>query len=427
MNKMNKKGLNYMLLISLIILVLVYTIITSVSGKFHFYDEKIGTTQFRLIKTYEKGEKALNYIDMCFERSLRSAVADIGQRGGLINSKCSTYKDFNIWDADCYPSQENVKTNLKEVISNDLIECFNTFPDEPIPYIDYTLDLSSDKDSIQLVGRPSDQLRIDITDHSTYNFKLDSISVYQTTEYSSTKAPVYSNDQCTYCYNLGWEKFWGDTLKNIDSSATQRCSGKKCCKADCPPNTKLLSVPYTNQCQPDLVYGKDSSGSAYGWQNFDACLSMCGVTSVKMVLDYYGRTDLSTLDFWPKIKTGGRYSMSGHQSMADYLSQNLPSVFQVLYGPTTSILRRQIDAGKPVIVGLQTSSPQPMCYPYNFGHIVVVDGYSGSDYIIINDPYTSIREEASSYECTDWSLGHNLVLPTADFERMWTGLKVMQP
>ncbi|MBU0757988.1 MAG: C39 family peptidase [Nanoarchaeota archaeon] len=222
-----------------------------------------------------------------------------------------------------------------------------------------------------------------------------------------------SDAECTYCGNAAFNNLGG-----WDEEASKKCknSGLPCCHGKCPPNAKVLNVPYLNQCQPSLRYGMHGKSS-------DACNSMCGPTSVAMVLHYNG-VKKSPLNFWERIKgPGAWYGWAVWFWMEPFLEENINKDFILTSSMDWNGVKKSIDKGEPIIFSIAMSSVPYFCYQSTSGHVLVAVGYAGNNYVILNDPYTS-SAEAENYPygyCSDWSFGHNLVVPKNVFLNIWNG------
>lgn len=108
----------------------------------------------------------------------------------------------------------------------------------------------------------------------------------------------------------------------------------------------------------------------YQYDNAHEPGATCGLTSAAMLLGYWGR-NLSPDDLYESY---GKAQGQSPDTLAElYASEGLHS--DSTYAGTFSLIRDQIDAGRPVVVhGYFTS-----------GHIVVIIGYDNEGFII-NDP-----------------------------------------
>ncbi|MEK6916113.1 MAG: hypothetical protein AABW92_00050 [Nanoarchaeota archaeon] len=133
-------------------------------GKF---DRPIGESQLLLLKTYEKGEKVLYYIDESAVHAFRQSIYNLSE-AGFGATGCSEYGEYVLWnneEKECYP---NVKEALKQTFSQELSEYTKTYPD--MPAVSYELFLVSAGEENSIVGRASSQLSLEITDNEKIIF-----------------------------------------------------------------------------------------------------------------------------------------------------------------------------------------------------------------------------------------------------------------
>ncbi len=206
-----------------------------------------------------------------------------------------------------------------------------------------------------------------------------------------------TSDLCNYC---------GNTKQLFGLNCNERC-----CKASCPSGTKLVSVPYINQCS-----------RSYGIQTCDGygeiCWKSCGQTSAAMMIRYYG-TDTPIESLLLRESGVNRLSsvcpLSWTTGWAGIMNEFASTRFTSSSGDLP-LIKQKIDSGKPLISDLNyRGGATGLGFNYGeneaFGHIFVITGYSGNDFIIINDPYTWNYER---------SWGHNLVIPMNQFMRVWS-------
>jgi len=169
-----------------------------------------------------------------------------------------------------------------------------------------------------------------------------------------------------------------------------------------------LNVPYFNQC--DDRWGNDTMGTPY----CTLCSCGCAVTSVVMVLNYYGvhASDISFNDYYvndtnPKdlnkwLKENKGYLddfiiWSSVEKYSDAEEMGIDFVEDELYNwpgginvIDVDVVREEIESGHPVIVNVG-------------GHWVVITGIEGDTYYI-NDPFWSDRKTLASYNNTIYGI-----------------------
>jgi hypothetical protein len=433
-----RKGVIFFSVILALLFLLIFMplAINSVTVKEAKFKEKLGDSQLQLLSTYDKGEKALFFIDIAGKNALYESFDELETTCGEFNG----YAMLNSKDKNCM-------AELGKKIEENSNKYFSKFTEE-IPYMEYEFSFGESS----LVMKSKNFLRMEIGEK--YNFikspKLNedatTIIVKEEPEPQPPDnqpiTPVDGSGQnsiCSYCNAGGWDT-WLPTVNQWDSSQTFVVSGSKTCfRAKCPPNTKILEVPYTNQCQ--IPYGSQPNAwpSTYGYGNLDACMAMCGPTALQMVTDYYGGSYNVQAEWWMVKAT--RDEMVRRNKFDDYYGNAARSYMaqlpvektgkQLFYVDSANIntIKSYIDQGRPVITGLllgKTGCPQISPFTYycyhGMGHIFVVVGY-GNGYIILNDPYTSY---GVGY---DTIFGNNLVLPESgvqgSFMSIWSGALVV--
>lgn len=197
----------------------------------------------------------------------------------------------------------------------------------------------------------------------------------------------------------------------------------------------VLNVPYFSQ--NDLEWGQDEydSASHYEWgEIYDTIDDWgCYMTSAAMILRYYGHTTLPDgTDLNPKIfnqwlvnRPNGEapgYINEGWINpdaiarltvLNQQKNNSLPLLDYLWRGKNDSLLKAEIDAGRPVILYIPTTR----------GHFVVAVGYTDDD-IIIHDPeadhgYTFLSKYGSyssmrTYTPTHSDLSYFMFIPSSN-------------
>ena len=148
--------------------------------KYGGFDKKIGEKQFDLIKTYQKAENSLFYIDQSAKYSMQQAIYDISRSGGISeieNSgtdeassdyKCGKFKDSYIWYeikktgkayelTDCF-DEDSIGSNLIYVFDQNMNKYLSSAPIE-LPVDNYNYDL---KDNSEIIGTANEPITFSI-------------------------------------------------------------------------------------------------------------------------------------------------------------------------------------------------------------------------------------------------------------------------
>jgi hypothetical protein len=190
MIRLNKKAKVYFIvLISIIFMTVILPTAWYISYKKETkFTKLIGESQLLLLKTYEKGESVLYYIDRSAELSLREALHKYSNNAGL-NDACDSDKDgYYLWntaDGKCWPT--NVKSKIADELKDNLKEFFDAYP-EKIPEIDYTIEGKENS----TIGKTNKKLRIDITEKNIFNFEV--MDGFAEEEEEEQTTPVQNNN-----------------------------------------------------------------------------------------------------------------------------------------------------------------------------------------------------------------------------------------
>ena len=168
----SKKGA---VLFSIILVVFMVVILLYAWGllasKYKKFDKNIGERQYQLINIYQKGEKALFYIDQSAKYSLQQAVYELGKNGGIseieteeneapFNDECGKFYGYTIWydvdknqqgsnvKIDCTDNEET-KLGLKHIFNENLNQYIINYPYN-IPTDNYNYEISG---NLEMTGK----------------------------------------------------------------------------------------------------------------------------------------------------------------------------------------------------------------------------------------------------------------------------------
>ena len=150
-------------------------------NKFGYY---IGESQLMLLKTYDRGEKALYYIDESAKLAYREALYETLSKGF---SGCSNYDGYALWtekNTECFP---DIKTEIADNFMLKFNKYLNNFS-EPIPENEYGFYYSYDD---TLVGKSLHYLRMDFSNADAYNFAIVDTPF---TEFDTSYVNIGSNE-----------------------------------------------------------------------------------------------------------------------------------------------------------------------------------------------------------------------------------------
>lgn len=157
-NKMkhNKKSIMFfnMFLVFISVAVLVMALITILQKIGGFDKQEIGERQLALLNEYQKGEKALLYVDMAAKFSAYQSIYDLAANGGYSNKPdCGEYGVYMLWttkDKACYPDDESLKSNLSSFLNENLNPYFLNYKDIFIPENNYAFAFKNEK--LKIIG-----------------------------------------------------------------------------------------------------------------------------------------------------------------------------------------------------------------------------------------------------------------------------------
>lgn len=169
-----KKAIEYDFMFPIVVIIIITTGILTMNNKIDDYSERVGSTQFTLMKTYEEGEKALYYIDSCFDKALEKALNDTLSQGSDLG--CGTSDLGNpVWNPECYPTEADVESSIRSKFMVYLPLCLSSYK-SPIPMMSYELVLSP-HDGLSVSGNARNYLRTEIVDEG-HTFEEDTSGLY---------------------------------------------------------------------------------------------------------------------------------------------------------------------------------------------------------------------------------------------------------
>ncbi|MDP3765839.1 MAG: D-Ala-D-Ala carboxypeptidase family metallohydrolase [Nanoarchaeota archaeon] len=171
--RLKKKALFFEGLMFFIVLIILTTALFTLYKKQNKFPDqfKIGERQFSLIKTYQKAEKVLFYIDQSAKYSAYQSVFDLANKGGFYEVPgCGSFGDFNVWVSiekdnknqlivkKCYPNKDILKESSKKFFHDIFSEFIANHPEVYIPTsYDYELD-----GNLEIKGKTAESLVFDI-------------------------------------------------------------------------------------------------------------------------------------------------------------------------------------------------------------------------------------------------------------------------
>lgn len=370
--------------IIMMVLLFVVVIIVQISRDSNSFNHKIGYVSLKVLNAMEKGQVLSFYIDTAADTALRETVTDLGRKGGVQSDACGTYKGYKLWNSEnseCFPDKETIDIAISEEFEKKFNGLLEQYPDGDLPDVGFEYQFTAlDGGILELKGTAEKDIQIEISTSDDTNMESGTMTRYKGS--GNVEDIVFGSDECHYCGDMR------DYLQRNNPDAYAECGGARCCKAACPPGSKIIDGPYYNQC-------------SFGIDGF--CENACGPTSLKIALE---STTHPTQDI-QKIWDNGDCSIGEGCVLSSfwgiYGCDIDGCIKPVLTSPTYDTIEEEIDAGHPMILLTTMSSYADQACIEGGGHFHVIVGYS-DDYIIINDPYTK------SAACPTLDVGEHIVL-----------------
>ena len=142
---MNKKSMYMGPLFAVVVVIAIMYLAFVLHTKTSSFEKKIGEKQTELLNTYQKGEKALFYVDRAGKYSINKAIDEIDK--GKIELGCGKYKDYALWknkDNDCYPDLI-FKKIIQEKLNEYLGKYIDNYKEAKIPKNNYEIYIKGKK------------------------------------------------------------------------------------------------------------------------------------------------------------------------------------------------------------------------------------------------------------------------------------------
>jgi len=161
MNKLknNKKGLDYAVLLALVVLPLsLFFLVFRING---LIDETryIGPTQFSMLDDAQEAEKIMLYIDQSAKNSIEPSLFKFASNGFFYDiNECGNYGRYIIWqtkDKECYP---DIYNNFSYFFKEEFSKYLNNYTRIKLPKDNYVIITSKNS----LNGYPIKDLSLDI-------------------------------------------------------------------------------------------------------------------------------------------------------------------------------------------------------------------------------------------------------------------------
>ncbi len=427
----SKKGLFFNIAIALMTIgVLTYALILlsnadtikDVNDRIRF----IGPAQLQLYGQYQRGEAAFNYLDIAVKLASADAMASLDE-GSLIleESKCGDHRGYGLWTTEteeCFPAVTGKA--FTHVLDDNLDPILGQYDDAVFPDTNYEYTVKPlDAESSLVVGTPKERVAFPLSftqvGLSYENLGGSGSSGSAGSDGSgigSGSAQPMSDQECNYCSAA--RKYVKELFGDPEYDKCIK-SGTKCCRAQCPPGTKFITVipPYRNQCAPD---------KSCGWSK-SSCSNACNSCAAWMAFQSRGK-DIPFEGLYCNPNNGGNkeyqvYTGGGGGYHAGIIRGAKKEGFSNTAAIPGSFdkIKAELEKGNPVpfvITQPKNWATSERGSPGTGGHYILAIGFTDNA-LIINDPYVSRpqrRTNPSDGEHQVWS--RNFVDDVCNIARM---------
>jgi hypothetical protein len=165
---MRKKSQVYkMFIFSLIVIIVIlpYAMI-SASKKRDKFEKPIGQSQIHVLRTYEKGERVLFFIDQAAYLSINEVFYDMA-KDGFGPTSCGRAEDYTLWadEAKCFPvaDRDTILEKFEDSFASHLNDYSINLPD-----VQYDFDID---ERFEVVGKTSNVLYLEVNTDDSIRIK----------------------------------------------------------------------------------------------------------------------------------------------------------------------------------------------------------------------------------------------------------------
>jgi hypothetical protein len=276
---MNKKSIEFLgpiLPLALLIILLPAAFIT-INTKHKEFEKPPGETSFAMLRTYEKGELVLLYIDKSAELALKDAVYDLGNNAFYCGDD---YNGFNVLASkakQCFIDEAAIRQKIIDRFRERFDYYLKSYPDLSLPRsYAYQFTLNNKDNNVELVGETNEKIVIDITESPSLKNEVDQVGNYQINP--SFRVNINFNLNFFIEKMIKAKKLYGEFLSNSildENDATHYVSS----------NSPGFTVGYCdtfsdedNKCINDgkiPVYDMGKVTSCYSCNNLFVALAAC--------------------------------------------------------------------------------------------------------------------------------------------------------
>ncbi len=148
---MNKKGVFFSVFVFVITLIALISLAAILSAKHSEIEKSIGERQMEILRTAERAEETLHYVDMAASFSAERAIFKAAKKGGFKSeSLCGHYRNFTSWNCEEYekggsfPTHSEVKESVKNYMEPELENYLVNYDVEILPNNNYFISISDE-------------------------------------------------------------------------------------------------------------------------------------------------------------------------------------------------------------------------------------------------------------------------------------------
>lgn len=197
--KSRKGKLFFSVILAVVMLIIVLPLSINVSrmkiSKFKGY---MGDSQILLLRTYERGEKFLYYIDQSAKLALKETVYSYLEKTNEENG-CGEYFGYAKWTTaskTCYPE---IKKDILTLFSTNFKSYLASYPE--LSEITYDILLAKEGKSSKIIGLAKEDIRIAVAESDDYSFVLEEKKEEEEEEEPTTPTPTNptpSSGKCSF-------------------------------------------------------------------------------------------------------------------------------------------------------------------------------------------------------------------------------------
>lgn len=121
-----------------------------------------GQAQLQIVETYQKGEKALTFIDLTAKLAMQQSAFDLANS---MKTDCGSYDGYPLWYSDgkeCYPTTATINSNYLARVNGVMNDYFEKYGGLTIPKDNYDYAISNSNGKLEIVGVAKKPLVVEV-------------------------------------------------------------------------------------------------------------------------------------------------------------------------------------------------------------------------------------------------------------------------